>query len=65
MFISAGQNSWFCKGSLRICYVSLFEYKAPWTKNCYKLPFVEQRIKKLDWKCTMYTVVKVFLYFCV
>ena len=25
-----GQISWFCKASLRICYVSLFECKHPW-----------------------------------
>ena len=25
-----GQNSWFCKASLRICYVSLFECNGPW-----------------------------------
>ena len=25
-----GQNSWFCKASLKICYVSLFKCKGPW-----------------------------------
>ena len=29
MFMFGGQNSWFCKASLRICYVSLFECKNP------------------------------------
>ena len=29
MFMFGGQNSWFCKASLRICYVSLFECKGP------------------------------------
>ena len=30
MFMSGGQNSWFCKASLRICcYIGLFEYKGP------------------------------------
>ena len=29
MFICGGQNSGFCKASLRICYISLFEYKGP------------------------------------
>ena len=29
--------------------------KALNAKNCYKLPFVEQRITKLDWKSTMYS----------
>ena len=24
-----GQNSWFCKASLRTFYVSLFEFKGP------------------------------------
>ena len=24
------QNSWFCKASWRICYISLFECKGPW-----------------------------------
>ena len=24
-----GRNSWFCKTSLKICYVSLFECKGP------------------------------------
>ena len=28
--LCVGQNSWFCKASLRICYVSLFECKGPW-----------------------------------
>ena len=27
--LCGGQNSWFCKASLRICYVSLFECKGP------------------------------------
>ena len=27
--MSRGQNSWFCKASLRICYVNLFECKGP------------------------------------
>ena len=30
MFMCGGQNSWFCKASLRICYVSLFECKGLW-----------------------------------
>ena len=30
MWLCGGQSSWFCKGSLRICYVSLFECKGPW-----------------------------------
>ena len=30
MFMCGGQNSWFRKASLRICYVSLFECKGPW-----------------------------------
>ena len=29
MFTPGGQNSWFCKASLRIWYVSLFECKGP------------------------------------
>ena len=29
MFMCEGQNSWFCKASLRICYVSLFKCKDP------------------------------------
>ena len=29
MFMCGGQNSWFCKASLRICYVRLFECKSP------------------------------------
>ena len=39
MFMCGGQNSWFCKASLRICYVSLFECKGPWVLktviNCH------------------------------
>ena len=27
--LCGGQHSWFCKASLRICYVSLFECKGP------------------------------------
>ena len=30
MFMCGGQNSWFSKASLRICYISLFECKGPW-----------------------------------
>ena len=29
MFMCGGQNSLFCKASLRICYVSLFDCKGP------------------------------------
>ena len=29
IFIYGGQNSWFCKASLRIWYVNLFECKGP------------------------------------
>ena len=29
MFMCGGQNSWFSKASLRICYISLFECKGP------------------------------------
>ena len=29
-YLCRGQNSWFCKASLRICYVNLFECKGPW-----------------------------------
>ena len=47
--LCGGQRSWFCKGSLRICYVSLFEWSLN-GKNCYKLPCVEQKIAKIDWK---------------
>ena len=54
-----GQNSWFCKASLRICYVSLFECKGAWMLktviNCHEL----------DWKSTMYSLVKLSSYFCV
>ena len=28
--LSGGQNWWFCKASLRICYLSLLESKGPW-----------------------------------
>ena len=30
MFMCGGENSWFCKASLRICYISLFECRGPW-----------------------------------
>ena len=30
MFMCKDQKSGFCKPSLRICYVSLFECKGPW-----------------------------------
>ena len=49
--LCGGQNSGFCKVSLRICYISLNVkvleccYKLI---NCYKLPCVEQGITKLD-----------------
>ena len=65
MFMCVGQNSWFCKASVRICYVILFECKVSWMLKTYKLPCVEQKITKLDWKSTMYSVVKLSSYFCV
>ena len=55
----------FVKLSVRICYVNLFECKGPWMLKTYKLPCVEQSITKLDWKSTMYSVVKLISYFCV
>ena len=30
MFMCGDQNSWFCKASLRIWYISLFECNGPW-----------------------------------
>ena len=36
LFMSGGQNSWFCKTSSRICYINLFEYKC----TCFK-PFFQ------------------------
>ena len=30
MFMCGGQNSGFCKASLRTCYLRLFECKGPW-----------------------------------
>ena len=30
MFMCGDQNSWFCKASLKICYISLCEGKGPW-----------------------------------
>ena len=63
MFMCGGQNSWFSKASLRICYVSLFECKCPSVLKTYKLPCLEWRITKLDRKSTMYIVVKVSSYF--
>ena len=29
IFMCGGRNSWFCKASLRSCYVRLFECKGP------------------------------------
>ena len=29
MCLCGGQNSWFCKASLKICYGSLFKCKGP------------------------------------
>ena len=64
--LCGGQNSWFCKASLRLCYVSLFECKGPWMLKTHKLPCVEQKITKLDWGSTIYSVVKFFfiLFLC-
>ena len=39
MFMCGGQNSGFCKASLRICYVSLFECKGPWMLKTDSLIF--------------------------
>ena len=67
MFMCRGQNSGFCKTSLKICDVSFFECKSPWmlktVMNCQ--PRVEQKITKLDWKSTMDSVVRLSSYFCV
>ena len=56
-----GRISWFCKASLRICYVSLFGSKGPWMLKTYKLPCVWQKITKLDWRSTIYSAVKFFV----
>ena len=32
---------WFCKASLRICYLSLFECKVPWMLKTDSLSFTE------------------------
>ena len=51
MFMCGGQNSWSCKSSLRICYISLFECKGPWmlktviTATCVTEDF-KTRLKK-------------------
>ena len=39
MFMCGGQNSWFCKASLRICYISLSECEdlMQFTLLCLKL----------------------------
>ena len=39
MFMCGGQNSWFCKASLRICFISLFECKDPWMIKADSLIF--------------------------
>ena len=39
MLMCGGQNSWFFKSSLRICYVSLFECKDPWMLKTDSLIF--------------------------
>ena len=48
-----GRNSWFCKTSLKICYVSLFECKGP---SVLKTPMRETddyktRLKKYHVHC--------------
>ena len=53
-------------GMVKLChYASLFECKGHWMLKAYKLPCVEQRITKLDWKRFMYSVLKLSSYFCV
>ena len=39
MFMCAGQNSWFCKASLRICCVRLFEFKGSCMLKTHSLVF--------------------------
>ena len=39
-------HGFFCKVSLRICYVSLLECNGPLMLKTYKLPCVEQKITK-------------------
>ena len=51
--LCGGQNSWFCNASLRICYVHFFEYIGPWMLKTYKMPFVDQKITKLDLRSTI------------
>ena len=58
--LCGGQNSWFCKASLRICCVRLSECKGPWMLKTYKLPSVEQKITKLNWRSIIYRVFKFF-----
>ena len=59
--LSGGQNSRFCKASLRICYISLFESKGPWMLKAVINCHVSNRgLQKLDWKSTMCSVVKLF-----
>ena len=66
MFMCGGQNSWFCKASLRICYIRLFECKGPWMlKTVMNSHVWTKKVTKLDWRSTIYSVVKLSSYFCV
>ena len=58
------EDQWFCKASLWICFVSLFECKGLWMLKTV-IKCVEQKITKLDWKSTMSSVVKFLSYFFV
>ena len=52
-FMCAGQHSWFCKASLRICYVSLFKCKGSWmvkTVMCRTEDY-KTRLKKYHVQC--------------
>ena len=49
MFMCGGQNSWFSKASLRICFVRLFECKGPSTLTT--IEDYNTRLKKYHVQC--------------
>ena len=60
--LCGGQNSWFCKASRRICYVSLSECKGHWmleTAMCGTEDY-KTRLRKYYVQC-----LKLSSYFCV
>ena len=65
-YLCGDQNSWFYKPSFKNFLRKFVGMQRSFSaKNYHRPPCVEQKITKLDWRSTMYSVVKLSSYFCV